>query len=207
MSLKNADPEVTKYIENSEDFAKPILSHIRELVHKNCPDVIESIKWGIPHFTYEKDYLCVMTAYKNHCSLAFMKGELMSDPRFAGDKDVKASRRFMGKITSMSDLPSDEELAGFIKEVMDLNERGIKLDKPAKAAPNSKSMETPEYFLEALSANPAAKQFFENQSPSFRKNYIVWLESAKTDATRQQRVDEALEWITEGKGRFWKYEK
>lgn len=207
MSLKNVDPAVTEYIENAEDFARPILSHIRELVHKNCPDVIESIKWGIPHFTYEKDYLCVMTAYKNHCSLSFIKGELMSDPRFADDKTVKASQRFMGKITSVSDLPSDEELAGFIKEVMDLNERGVKLDKAPKAASNSEPMETPDYFREALSTNPAAEQVFESQSHSFRKNYIQWLESAKTDATRQRRMDEALGWIAEGKGRFWKYEK
>lgn len=205
MPFKNADPAVTTYIENAEEFAKPILVHIREVVHKNCPDVTESIKWGIPHFNYAGDYLCVMTAYSKHCSLAFMKGELMSDPRFAGDKGVVASKRFMGKLTSLADLPSDEELAGFIKEVMDLNERGVKLTKPAKT--ESKPIETPTYFLEALETNPAAKKVFESQSPSYRKNYIVWLESAKTDTTRQQRIAEALEWIAEGKGRFWKYEK
>ncbi len=207
MPIKNADPKVTDYIENTEDFAKPILNHLRELIHKNCPDVTESIKWGIPHFDYKKDFLCVLASFKNHCSLTFIKAELMSDPRFAGGKKVKSDQRFMGRITNMSDLPSDEELAGFIKEAMDLNDRGVKLNRTAKAAPSSKPIETPVYFLEALSANPAAKQVFESQSPSFRKNYIVWFESAKTDATRQQRIDEALGWIADGKGRFWKYEK
>jgi len=207
MTLKNENPEVTKYIENSEDFAKPILNHIRLQVHKNCPDVIESIKWGIPHFDYKKDFMCVMASAKSHCSLTFIKSEFMSDPRFDGGKKVKAGQRFMSKIKSLSELPSDEELAGFIKEAMDLNDRGIKLDKTAKAAPGSKPVETPDYLLEALSANPAAKEVFDSESPSFRKNYIVWLESAKTDATRQRRMEEALEWISEGKGRFWKYQK
>ncbi|MFC5401130.1 YdeI/OmpD-associated family protein [Cohnella soli] len=207
MSLENTDPKVTQYIENSEDFAKPILNHLREQIHKNCPNVVESIKWAIPHFDYKNDFMCVLASTKNHCSLTFIKSEFMSDPRFAGGKKVKPGQRFMSRITSMSELPSDEELAGFIKEAMDLNDRGVKLDKTAKAAPGSNPVETPAYFLEALSKNPTAQQVFENQSPSFRKNYIVWLESAKTDATKQQRIDEALEWIAEGKGRFWKYEK
>jgi len=207
MSLKNPDRKVTEYIENSEDFAKPILNHLREQIHKNCPGVVESIKWGVPHFDYKKDYLCVLSSAKNHCSLTFIKSEFMSDRRFAGGKKVKSNERFMGRIKSLAELPSDEELAAFIKEAMGLNDRGVKLDKTAKAKPSSKPVETPEYFTEALSANPAAKEVFENQSASFRKNYIVWFESAKTDATRQQRIDEALEWIAEGKGRFWKYQK
>lgn len=119
----------------------------------------------------------------------------------------KPGLRFMSKITSMSELPSDDELAGFIKEAMDLNDKGVKLDKTAKAAPNSNPVETPAYFLEALSTNSVGQEFFENQSASFRKNYIVWVESAKTDTTRQRRIDEALEWIAGGKGRFRKYEK
>lgn len=207
MLPKNADPKVTQYIENAEEFAKPILNHLREQIHQNCPDVVESIKWGRPHFNYKNDYLCVLESSRNHCALTFIKSEFMSDPRFAGGKKVAAGKRFMSRITSMADLPSDEELAGFIKEAMDLNDRGVKLVTTAKAAPGSKPVETPDYFLEALSTNPAAKKVFDSQSPSFRRNYIVWLESAKTDTTRQQRIAEALEWISEGKGRFWKYEK
>ena len=207
MTLKNTDPKVTEYIENAEDFAQPILNHLRDLIHKNCPDVVESIKWAIPHFDYKNDFMCVLASSKNHCSLTFIKSEFMSDPRFAGGKKVKPGQRFMSRITSMSDLPSDEELASFIKEAVDLNDRGVKLDKTAKAAPGSNPVETPAYFLEALKTNPAAKDVFDNQSPSFRKNYNVWFESAKTDTTRQQRIDEALGWIAEGKGRFWKYEK
>jgi len=40
MSLESLDPKVTQYIENSEDFAKPILNHLREQIHKNCPNVV-----------------------------------------------------------------------------------------------------------------------------------------------------------------------
>lgn len=207
MTLQNFDPKVTEYIENAEDFAKPILIHLRDLIHKHCSDVVESIKWGNPHFDYNKDFMCVLASSKKHCSLTFIKAEFMSDPRFAGGKTVKPGQRFMSRITTLSELPSDTELAAFITEAMDLNDRGVKLDQTAKAAPGSKPVEMPSYFTEALSRNPIAHEVFENQSPSFRKNYVVWLESAKTDTTRQQRMEEALAWIAEGKGRFWKYEK
>jgi hypothetical protein len=30
---------------------------------------------------------------------------------------------------------------------------------------------------------------------------------AKSDATRQRRIDQAIEWIAEGKSRNWKYER
>ncbi|MFJ6837954.1 YdeI family protein [Streptomyces sp. NPDC091209] len=207
MTLKNESAEVSKYIEDAEGFARLVLEHLREQIHKNCPGVVESIKWGNPHFDYKKDFMCVLAAAKNHCSLTFIKSEFMTDPRFAGGKKVKPGQRFMSRITSMSELPSDEELAGFIKEAMDLNDRGVKLDKTAKAAAGENPVETPDYFFAALSANPAAREVFESQSPSFRKNYVLWLDTAKTDSTRQRRMEEALEWIAEGKGRFWKYQR
>lgn len=207
MSLTNPDPKVTQYIDNAEAFAQPILKHLREQIHRNCPDVVESVKWGNPHFDYKGDFMCVLASAKKHCSFTFIKSEFMSDPRFAGGKKVKPGQRFMSRITSMSELPSDEELACFIKEAMDLNDRGVKLDKTAKAAPNSEPTDAPEYLLSAFSTNSVAQEVFGNQSASFRKNYIVWLESAKTETTRQRRLDEALGWIAEGKGRFWKYEK
>ncbi|MBA4168314.1 MAG: YdeI/OmpD-associated family protein [Chitinophagaceae bacterium] len=65
----------------------------------------------------------------------------------------------------------------------------------------------PDYFSEKLAGNAKAKEIFENKSDSYRKDYIIWIGDAKTEATRQKRMEEAIAWIAEGKGRFWKYEK
>ena len=43
------DPRVDAYIDEAADFARPILSHIRRLVHAACPDVQETLKWNCPH--------------------------------------------------------------------------------------------------------------------------------------------------------------
>lgn len=65
----------------------------------------------------------------------------------------------------------------------------------------------PDYFLAALKAMEAGLEKFNAASTSFKREYVDWLEEAKTDATRQRRMDQAVEWIAEGKSRNWKYEK
>jgi uncharacterized protein YdeI (YjbR/CyaY-like superfamily) len=197
-----------EYHEAASDFAKPIMAHLRKLVHKECPEVVEEIKWGIPHFDYKGEMLCIFAAYRNHCSFTFWKESLMRDERLKANPDLKAAKRFMGKLTSLSDLPPDSELFAFVQEAMTLNDKGVKLAsrhdaKPAKAA----EIAIPDAFAEQLSRHEAANEVFQSRSPSFRKEYVVWIADAKTDQTRQKRIDESLEWIAQGKGRFWKYEK
>ncbi|HOY15312.1 MAG TPA: YdeI/OmpD-associated family protein [Saprospiraceae bacterium] len=203
--MAQLDEKVSEYIANSADFAQPILKHWRQLIHENCPEVIEAIKWSIPHFDYKGDFICVMSSYKNHCSFTFIKAELMSDSRLKESKSLKPIQRFMGKITRLADLPPDQEFIKLLQEAMVLNEKGIKIvveksDKP-------KVYETPDYFDQRLSKKPLAKEIFESKSNSFRKEYIIWILEAKTKETRQKRIDEAVDWISEGKSRFWKSKK
>jgi hypothetical protein len=75
-AMGTKDPRIDRYIEKSADFAKPILSHIRELIHATCPDLHETMKWGFPHFMY-KGILCSMAAFKHHCAFGFWKGALV----------------------------------------------------------------------------------------------------------------------------------
>jgi uncharacterized protein YdeI (YjbR/CyaY-like superfamily) len=203
--MANFNTTVDAYIAQSEDFAKPILEHWRHLVHAACPDVVEAIKWGIPHFDYKGDFMCVMASYKNHCSFTFIKAELMSDLRLKESKNLKLTQRFLGKITKLSELPTDEDFVTLLSEAIDLNEKGIKVVVAKSDAP--KVLVTPDYFIEKLADNPQVKAIFESKSPSFRKEYIVWISDAKTDATRQKRMEDALAWIAEGKGRFWQLKK
>ncbi|WP_413667247.1 YdeI family protein [Mucilaginibacter sp. Mucisp86] len=203
----NYNPAVDAYIANSEDFAKPILEHWRRLIHENCPGAEEAIKWSFPHFDYKGDNMCVVASYKKHCSFTFLKAELMTDLRLKANKDLKPIQRFLGKISKIGDLPPDDEFIAMLKEAMQLNEKGIKIKRDKPESDKPKVLETPDYLLAALVANPKAKDVFESKSNSFRKEYIIWITDAKTAETRQKRISEALEWIAEGKGRFWKHQK
>jgi uncharacterized protein YdeI (YjbR/CyaY-like superfamily) len=203
MPASNHNARVDAYAEGLEAFAKPVFAHLRALVHRACPEAVEAIKWGIPHFDYRGEAMCIFAAYKRHCSFSFWKDSLMADARLQANADLPAAQRFMGKLTSLADLPPDDDIASWIEEAMSLNERGIKLPPRKSAGP--KEVGIPAAFAERLAANPEAKAIFDSKSASFQKEYHVWIGDAKTDATRDKRINEALAWIAEGKGRFWKY--
>ncbi|MDB4919692.1 DUF1801 domain-containing protein [Mucilaginibacter sp.] len=199
------NPQVDAYIAKAADFAKPILEYLRKIIHETCPEVEEVIKWGIPHFDYKGDMMCILASYKKHCSFSLFKAELMIHPKLKENAKPGQSMGNMDKLTSLSDLPEKAILVAYIKEAMALNEAGIKKVRPVSEKPQV--IEVPDYFTEKLATKPLAKEIFESKSQSFRKDYLVWITGAKTDATRQTRMEQALEWIADGKGRFWQYEK
>jgi uncharacterized protein YdeI (YjbR/CyaY-like superfamily) len=199
MIMPTIDPRVDEYIAKSAEFAQPILIHLREVIHAACPEVKETIKWSMPNFDYH-GIMCNMAAFKQHCAFGFWKAELLLADE--DDKGKEAMGQF-GRITSVKDLPSKKVLTAYVKKAMKLNEAGVKVAKP-KAAP--RALAVPDYFIAALEANPAAYEVFNNFSTSAKREYCEWLTEAKTEATRDKRMAQAVEWIAEGKKRNWKYE-
>jgi uncharacterized protein YdeI (YjbR/CyaY-like superfamily) len=197
------NPAVDAYIAKSADFAKPILTHIREVVHAALPDVEEEMKWSTPNFMYH-GMLCGMAAFKQHCAVGFWKGSLIRDAKgnpLTGDSSAGS----LGRITSLEDLPSDKVLTGYIKQAARLNKEGI--TAPREKTKPKAELVVPRYFMAALKKNKKVLAAFEKLSPSHRREYIEWLTEAKTEETRNKRLATAVEWIAEGKSRNWKYER
>ena len=190
--MGSKDPRVDAYIENSADFAKPVLRHIRKIVHTALPDVEEDMKWRTPTFMH-KGILCGMAAFKSYCAMGFWKESLV----------FESQRDEIGRIESLSDLPSDKTLITLVKKAAKLNDDGVKVAKKPPAA--RKPLEVPSYFTAALRKNKQAQTAFKGFSYSHQKEYVEWLTEAKTDATRQKRLETAIGWIAEGKSRNWKY--
>lgn len=201
------DPRIDAYINSAAPFAQPILNKLRQLIHKGCPDVVETIKWGMPSFEY-KGTLCSFAAFKQHCSFGFWKASLINDPKNYLQPHAAQGGDAMGnfgKITIIKNLPPEKIFIDFIKQAVKLNEDGIKPEK--KKATPSIDGKFPKEFQSELNKNKKAKTHFENFSPSHRNEYIGWINEAKTEATRLKRIATAIEWIGEGKGKNWKYEK
>ena len=199
------DPRVDEYISKSADFAEPILNHLRNIVHKACPDAAETIKWGFPNFEYGGSILCSMAAFKQHCVFGFWLASLMTDPDRLLTIGEKTAMGHLGQIKTLADLPAEKVLVKYIKEAMTLNEKGVKI--PKKKVGETKEVEVPAYLLDALRKNSAAFSTFEKFSPSHKKEYVEWITEAKTEVTRNKRIQTALEWLEEGKPRNWKYSK
>jgi uncharacterized protein YdeI (YjbR/CyaY-like superfamily) len=197
------DKRVDAYIARSQPFAWPILEHLRELVHKACKDVEETMKWSFPHFDY-KGMMCSMASFKSHCAFSFWKASLMSDKKLVANAKGETAMGHLGRIEKLEDLPTDKVLMGYIREAMKLNDAGAKVEKKKVV---KKPVVVPEYLKKALSKNLLVKDNFEGFSPSQKREYIVWITEAKTEATRAKRIAQMLEWVSEGKLRNWRYMK
>lgn len=201
--MPKKDPRIDKIIKESPPFARPILTHLRKVIHKNCPKVEETLKWGMPHFVYEGKILCGMGAFKAHCIFGFWMGRLIVDK---DNNKANMGMGQLGRITSVKDLPSDRMLGFYIKQAMKLTDSGpaspkrpVKHKKPALNPPSD--------FLRALRANKKALATYEAFSPSHKREYVSWITEAKTEETRERRLETAIEWMSQGKSRNWKYER
>ena len=195
------DPRIDAYIARSADFAQPILRHLRALVHEGCPAADETIKWGMPSFTYH-GILCGFAGFKAHCTFGFWHQGTTKIIQQAGGKAEEAMGS-LGRITRLADLPSNREMMGYIRQAAKLNESGA----PARPKPKPKPpLAVPADLAGALKQSAKAAKVFADFSPSARREYIEWITEAKRAETRSTRLETAVKWIATGKKRNWKYE-
>jgi len=142
---------VDAYIEKAAEFAQPVLKHVRELYHRACPDIVETIKWGVPYFEHE-GMVGGMAAFKRHVSIGFWKAALLTDPEGLF-KDGSSSMSAV-KFSGLKDLPDDQVLIAYIREAVDLNNQGVKLPKKETSKARGRSAWPPYMSLRASWANP-----------------------------------------------------
>lgn len=196
------DARIDAYIAKSALFARPILEHLRAVVHEACPDVEESMKWSAPHFTHAGKILAGMAAFKQHAAFAVP----MLD---ASDGDAARRDEAMGhygRIAALSDLPSRRTLVSQLKKAAKAIDAGATLPRPKRAAPKP-ALAMPEDFAKALAKTTGANKRFAAFAPGKQREYVEWIIEARQPATRERRIAQATEWIAEGKARYWKYEK
>lgn len=202
--MASLDKRIDAYIDKSPDFAKPILEHLRAVVHEACPEVEETMKWSFPHFMYQ-GMLCSMASFKQHCSFGFWKAKQMAE--LSGNPGTAMGD--FGRITQLKDLPAKTVLKRLVKQAMAINEappvKSIATAKPKRAA--RPELLPPEAFLKVLAKNKKARTTFDNFSPSHRREYVEWILEAKREETTKKRIDASIEMLAEGKSRNWKYAK
>lgn len=210
---KSAEPKIDAridaYIAKSKPFAQPILWHLRELVHKACPGVEETIKWGHCFFQYKGRTLCNMAAFKEHGSFGFWGQEMVPVLREASvlQEDYMGS---LGRLTSLQDLPPPKKMLELIRKAVEFIDNGQYTSPMAGRGKKEKApapeVEVPVEFMKALKANKKAAGVFADFSPSCRREYVDWIADAKRSETREKRIATAVEWISESKQRNWKYQ-
>jgi hypothetical protein len=198
--MATTDPRIDAYIERAAPFAHPILTHLRATVHAACPDVRETIKWGMPYFEHGGRILAHMAAFKQHCAFGIHIGEAAT--RDAGGQGMGN----FGRITTSADLPPRRELKRLIESGMAAIDAGEKAPRAPKSGAKP-AVEMPPAFAAALAAHAAARLRFEAFAPSHRREYVEWIADARRDATRERRIAQAIAQIAEGRTQNWKYER
>jgi uncharacterized protein YdeI (YjbR/CyaY-like superfamily) len=200
------NPRVDAYIAKAQPFAQPILTHIREVIHKACPDVEEEIKWGMPFFVSCGVILGHVAAFKQHCSLSFWGPEMhaiLKEDGFLSGVGMGS----LGKVASLKDLPSDKKLLNYYRQAAGFvvsGQRTKSLVRPKKS--QKPAPEVPAELAAGLRKDKAAAKIFANFSVSCKREYTDWIAEAKRPETKEKRVAQAIKWIAEGKQRNWKYQ-
>lgn len=195
------DERVDAYIARQADFARPILTGLRDAVARYCPDARETIKWGSPAWTYRDKPLCSMAAFKAHATFGFWRGaEVTGETGRAQD----AMGQF-GRMTTLADLPDDASLGRLIGRATDLIDSGASAPRTLKHP--RPELVVPPALAAALEDAPEAARAFAALSPSHKRDYVEWIAEAKRDETRARRITQAIAWLAEGKRRNWKYEQ
>lgn len=193
------DPRIDAYIAKAQPFARPILEKVRERVHAVVPRAEETIKWGMPAYTLDGKILLITAAFKAHAALNFWRGQ-----ELRGDKANADAMGQFGKLASVDALPSDSELDGLIKEAAEVA-KNAPAPRKAKHGPKAVPEMHPD-FSAALAKAPKAKAALDGFPPSAQRDYLEWISEAKQDSTRAKRIATAIEWLSEGKRRHWKYQ-
>ena len=193
------DPRIDAYIAKAAPFARPILTHLRALIHRALPDAEEGIKWGMPHFMVRGKNVSGFAAFKEHCAFVIHGDGRQGEPEGEGMGGY-------GKIASLADLPDDAELVGKVREAAQRVATSGTALKPKAKKPPKPAIPMPDDFAAALAGLASAKACYDGFSPAQQREYLEWITEAKQPATRERRIAQAVEWLTEGKKRNWKYE-
>lgn len=196
--MARRNPRVTAYIGRAAPFARPILRHLRAVVHEACPEVEEDLKWGMPAFLHH-GLLCGMAAFKGHATFGLWRSkEVLSVRR---DKEAMGS---YGRITSVADLPARRILLAQVRKAAALNEAG---PRRLPARPKKPVPVMPVDLRAALRRHATARAAWDRFPPSHRREYIEWITEAKRPETRARRLATTVAWVAAGKGRNWRYER
>ena len=190
------EPRIDAYIAKAQPFARPILEKVRERVHAVMPDVEEAMKWSIPAYCRNGKIVLGTAAFKEHAVVNFWRGQEL------GFEAKDGAMGQLGKLTNVNDLPA--ELDAMIVTAAELS-MSAPAPRKTKHAPKPPPDMHPD-FATALERVPNAKAALDAFPPSAQREYLEWVAEAKQDSTRAKRITDAVEWLSEGKRRHWKYE-
>jgi hypothetical protein len=113
-------------------------------------------------------------------------------------KATIASVPYRGILTRMG---TDCHILGIRKEIREQIGKTFGDDVAITVEPDTEPrvIEIPAALKKAFKADKEAKTFFEKLSYTHQKEYVTWIDEAKREETRQNRIAKTVEMLKEGK--------
>ncbi|WP_083511935.1 YdeI/OmpD-associated family protein [Alicyclobacillus acidiphilus] len=156
----------------------------------------EELKWSQPCYTYQKRNVVMMSAFKEYCSLNFLKGSLLKDAYgilIKPGENTQVGRQI--RFTNVQDIVKMEPiLKEYIREAIEVEKSGEKPNIKKNPEP------MPEEFQKKLDEMPDLKTAFEALTPGRQRAYNLYFSAPKQSKTRESRIEKCMQRILEGKG-------
>lgn len=163
----------------------------------------KTIKWGTEVFTYNGKNVVSYGGFKNYFSIWFYNGIFLKDTYKvlvnANEEKTKSLRQWR---FSSKDEIDEKKIAAYIKEAIEIEKKGLKI-KPEKFQP----IPAPDLFKKELNKNKTLKTSFEKLTPGKQKEYIIFINEAKQEQTKLNRIEKITPLIIQGIGLNDKYKK
>jgi hypothetical protein len=168
-------------------------AELRESFARWEPDLREAVKWNMLSFSGRK-LVAALMGCKRHAGIIFFRGVELDDPRrlFSGGENNSAMRTVR---VEKPDALDRDALRRLLRAAVALDGSEMPPMPPKKRPP----MPVPGFFSAALRRDCAAREGFAQLSPSCRREYLVWLLSAKRPETRERRMRETLAALATGR--------
>lgn len=179
----DASQRIDEYIAKAPPVARSICIRLRRIIHKADPSIVEDWKWG-PNFNCH-GMVCGFGAFKHHATLTFFQGALLSDPKKILEHGGANVRTRSIKFDDPSTI-SEPVLLAYIREAVRNNKKGL------KASVQRASLPIPTELRKVFRKHPRAQVRFNDLPYTHRKEYVLWIESAKKEETKARRINETL---------------
>lgn len=160
-----------------------------------------AIKWGAEVFTYEGKNVVSYGGFKNFFSIWFYNGVFLEDKYkvlvAASEGKTKSLRQW--RFTAMEEI-DEKKILAYIMEAIEVEKKGLRI-QPAKF----KAIDTPEQLAQAFKTDQSLKSAFDQLSPGKQKEYMMYVNEAKQEATKVKRVEKIRPMIMKGAGLNDKY--
>ncbi len=189
-----------EYIANNKDWQQSLIL-LRDILLST--QMTETVKWGVPVYTFEGKNIVGIAGFKSYVGLWFFQGALLKDKKKklinAQAGKTKALRQW--RFNSVKEIETESKtIKQYLEEAISNQKRGKEI-KPERKKP----LEIPRELIGFFKKDKKVKESFNSLSLSKQREYSEYISEAKRDETKQKRLLKIVPIILKGKGLNDKY--